>query len=94
MDEKKLGIKIKADDGVLKGIYSNNMMISHSSDEFVMDFLNIIPPQGALNARIITTPGHVKRFLKALSENISKYEKKFGEIKEATPPQTPNGFVQ
>ncbi len=81
-------INIKMDDKVLKGVYANAMGISHSKEEFVLDFLNIYPWQrtGVVTSRVITSPGHIKRIFKALEENIKKYEKKFGKIEEAKAP--------
>ncbi len=85
-------INIKADDQTLRGNYSNNLVIQHSKDEFVLDFLNIFPPQGNLAARIITGPGHMKRIAKAIEENIKLYEKNFGKIKESDQPERNIGF--
>jgi hypothetical protein len=80
-------IKIKITDEILAGKYSNLMQISHTKDEFILDFFNIVPPQGIATARIITSPGHMKRILKALQENIERYEKNFGPVNEAEPPK-------
>lgn len=85
-------IQIKADDVTAKGNYSNNMIIAHTKEEFVMDFLNVFPPQGALVARIFTSPGHAKRIVKALEDNIKKYEKQFGKIEESEAPEGDIGF--
>ena len=85
-------IQIKAKEDDLKGVYSNAMQVSHSREEFVLDFLNLVASQGTLNARIITSPGHLKRIAKALQENIQKYENAFGKIKEAAAPQNEVGF--
>ena len=52
-----------------------------------MDFLMVSPPSGSVCARIITSPGHMKRIITALQENVSNYEKKFGEIRAATEPK-------
>ncbi|MCI0514497.1 DUF3467 domain-containing protein, partial [candidate division KSB1 bacterium] len=66
-----------------EGIYSNLAIITHSSAEFVIDFTRMVPnvPKAKVYARIIMTPQHAKSFLKALEENITKYETQFGEIK-------------
>jgi hypothetical protein len=66
-----------------EGIYSNLAIITHSSAEFVIDFTRMVPnvPKAKVYARIIMTPQHAKSFLKALEENITKYESQFGEIK-------------
>jgi len=85
-------INVKFDDQIAKGQYSNNLIIHHTKDEFVLDFLNIFPPQGSLGARIITTPGHIKRMIKAIEENIKNYEKSFGTISETEEPERNIGF--
>ena len=85
-------MQIKAKDDDLKGVYSNAMQITHTREEFVLDFLNMLPPHGTLNARVITSPGHLKRIVKALQENIQKYENAFGKIEEAAAPQNEVGF--
>ncbi|MDD2696946.1 MAG: DUF3467 domain-containing protein [Candidatus Pacebacteria bacterium] len=85
-------IKVKAKDEDVKGVYSNLMQILHTKEEFVLDFFLISPPEGILSSRVIMSPGHVKRMVKALSENLTKYEEKFGKIEEASAPETPLGF--
>lgn len=79
-------INIKANDETMKGVYANNVMIAHSKEEFIFDFMNIFPPQGQLVSRVIISPGHAKRLLKALEENIKKYEGQHGSITEAQQP--------
>lgn len=81
-------IQIKATDEKLKGEYSNVMQIIHTKEEFVMDFLNVFPPTGTLNSRIIVSPGHFKRMVKAVQENLEKYESTFGKIEESEAPQS------
>jgi len=85
-------IQIKAQDEELKGKYSNLMQITHTQEEFVLDFFLVIPPQGTLTSRVIMNPGHVKRMIRALQDNIEKYEGKFGKIAEAQAPESPLGF--
>lgn len=66
-----------------EGIYSNLALITHSGAEFVFDFTRILPgvPKTKVYARIVMTPQHAKSLLKALEENIGKYESQYGEIK-------------
>ena len=91
MEEKKqLQIKVKDED--LKGAYSNLMQITHTKEEFVLDFFLASPPQGVLASRVIMNPGHVKRMIKALSENLGKYEEKFGPIEAAEGSKKEIGF--
>jgi hypothetical protein len=63
------------------------MMVSHTREEFVIDFLNLFPPQGVVNARVIVSPGHLKRMIRALRENLSRYETRHGPIIEAAAPE-------
>jgi len=84
-------IAIQADVNVAPGVYSNLMMISHRREEFVLDFLFVQPQRGpsgeavaTLRARVITTPEHTKRVLRALEDNVRRYESTFGVIQEAT----------
>jgi hypothetical protein len=82
-------INIKIEDAIMKGVYANAMGVSHSKEEFVVDFMNMYPYQraGIVTARVITSPGHMKRIYKALEENIKKYEQQFGKIEEAQAPE-------
>ncbi|HBB38498.1 MAG: hypothetical protein UV82_C0011G0074 [Candidatus Magasanikbacteria bacterium GW2011_GWD2_43_18] len=91
-DEQQKQIQIKAKDEVLEGRYANVAQINHTKEEFVVDFMNIFPPQGTLNSRIIMSPGHMKRMIRAMQENVQKYEQKFGVIKESDEPDTVYGF--
>ncbi|MFA5070002.1 MAG: DUF3467 domain-containing protein [Patescibacteria group bacterium] len=87
MNGQQQQVNIKASDEVIKGVYANNMMVAHSKEEFVMDFIHLFPPQGLLVSRVITSPGHMKRILAALADNLKKYEEKFGKIETAEAPK-------
>lgn len=93
MDKKQddFKIEIKVDDAAAGGHFANFCNISHSPDEFIVDylFINPSPPPGfgKLVSRIILTPGHAKRILMALTDNIRKYEERFGDIKAAPLPE-------
>lgn len=91
-NENKLNIEL--DEQTAEGTYSNLAIISHSSSEFVVDFVKIMPgmPKAKVKSRILMTPQHAKRLLRALSENIQKYEAHHGPIKEAEPPNIPMNF--
>lgn len=88
MEKKELQIELTPE--VAEGIYANLAVISHSSSEFVADFIRILPgmPKAHVKARIVLTPEHAKRLLFALEDNIVKYEKQFGKINVKTPPAT------
>ena len=79
--ENELNIELSAE--VAKGDYSNLAIITHSSSEFILDFIRMMPgiPKPQVSNRIIMTPEHAKRLFLALKDNISKFESQFGEIK-------------
>ena len=85
---KPVNIQIQADEAVKDGAYCNMAMIAHSPEEFVMDFIFVVPnpPYGKLRSRIVMSASHAKRFVRALQENIVRYEAQFGPIPEAPAP--------
>jgi len=85
-------IKVKAKDEDLKGNYSNLMRIFHNKEEFVLDFFFATPPEGVLTSRIIMSPSHLRRMVKALEENMDRYEKRFGKIEETEGLESDIGF--
>lgn len=87
-------INIELDEATAEGIYSNLAIINHSASEFVMDYVCIMPgtPKAKVKSRIILTPQHAKRLLKALGENINRFEQAHGEIKEFEQPNVPLSF--
>ena len=99
MDEKQKGknqLNIELSDEVAQGIYSNLAVITHSSAEFVVDFVRIMPgvPKAKVKSRIVLTPEHAKRLFSALKDNIAKYESIHGKIKstEGGNPSIPMNF--
>ncbi len=91
-------VQIKADEKDLLGQYANLALIHHTAEEFTLNFIYVFPnvAQGKLVSSIILSPGHAKRLLRALAENIGRYETQFGSIREApeTVPTPTVGFVQ
>jgi hypothetical protein len=85
MNEQEKGnhINIELKEDIAQGTYSNLAVITHSSSEFVIDFIRIMPgvPKAEVKSRIILTPEHAKRLLAALKDNISKFEAAHGPIK-------------
>ncbi|MCP5062725.1 MAG: DUF3467 domain-containing protein [Ignavibacteriae bacterium] len=81
-EQKGQQINIELGEKEAEGIYSNLAIITHSPAEFIIDFTRVVPgaPKAKVHARIITTPQHAKMLLKALQDNITKFENKFGEI--------------
>ncbi|MDD5454325.1 MAG: DUF3467 domain-containing protein [Candidatus Ratteibacteria bacterium] len=90
--EQKKEIKVTCPPHIQSGAYANNMFVMHTKEEFVMDFLMVVPPAGTVTARVIISPGHMKRVLKALQDNIARYESKFGVIQAAEEPKGKIGF--
>lgn len=87
-------INIELSEEIAQGIYSNLAVITHSSSEFVIDFVRIMPgiPKAKVNSRIILTPEHAKRLLFALKDNITKFEQLNGNIKADASPVIPMNF--
>jgi hypothetical protein len=85
-------MQVKVTDEVLKGVYANMVQVGHTPEEFVLDFMNIFPPAGMLTARVVISPGHMKRIVGALGENLKRYEEQFGKIKESSGPEQKIGF--
>ena len=83
--ENKQGqqIDINLDETTAEGVYSNMAIISHSTSEFVVDFIRIMPgvPKAKVKSRIVLTPEHAKRLLLSMQDNVAKYEAMFGEIR-------------
>jgi len=79
----KQQIQVHLEENVAEGIYANLVAMTHSASEMVLDFIRVMPgvPKAKVQSRIIMTPQNAKAFQKALSDNISKFEEKFGEIK-------------
>ncbi len=79
-------INIELSEEVAEGVYANLVMIAHSSEEFILDFIRVMPgvPKARVKSRIVVTPSHAKRLLHALAENIERFERAHGDIDEQT----------
>ena len=84
--------KIQIHDRIPGGEYANAMQVSHTKEEFLLNFLNIVPPSGRVVGKIITSPGHLKKIIRALEENLKKYEQNFGSVEEAKDLKNEIGF--
>jgi len=78
----KKEVKISFPESLRGGVYADNMFV----------FIMITPPVGSVTARVVTSPGHMKRMVSALRANLGKYESKFGKLTEAAEPPKPMGF--
>jgi Protein of unknown function (DUF3467) len=75
-------INIELTEAAAEGIYSNLVLVSHSSSEFVIDFARLLPgpPKGKVHARIVMTPQNAKSLIGTLQENMARFERSFGPI--------------
>jgi hypothetical protein len=80
-------LEIKTADEMSQGRFSNSMLVTHSPEEFIIDWLLNSPSGTHLVSRIIVSPGHVKRIISAFADNLKKYEQKFGEVTAIEPSQ-------
>lgn len=85
MENKEISnqLQIELKEDVAQGTYANLAVITHSSSEFIVDFVRVMPgvPKAGVKSRIVLAPEHAKRLLRALEENIGKYERTFGPIR-------------
>jgi hypothetical protein len=75
--------EIKITDNMPGAEYANAMQINHTKEEFQMMYFNILGISGRVVGKIITNPGHFKRMIAAMSDNLKKYEERFGAVSEA-----------
>lgn len=93
-EPEKKELQIEIDEATAQGIYSNLAFLTHSEQEFILDFIFMSPqqPKAKVRSRIITSPKHAKRFSMALLDNIKKYESRFGPIPiDNNPPSNGGG---
>jgi len=92
--KKQKSINIELDEKMAEGTYSNLAIINHSVSEFIIDFISMMPgsPKAKVKSRIILTPQHAKKFLKALNDNVNRFEKAHGTIKDYEQPAIPLNF--
>lgn len=84
-NENKQGqLNIELTEEIAEGTYANLCILTHSHSEFIADFVQIMPgtPKAKVKSRVILTPQHAKRLMRALADNIGRYEQAFGEIQE------------
>lgn len=81
---KHVELEIEVEPQVAQGLYTNLAGVAHNESEFILDFLFLQPnqPKAKVHSRIISSPIHMKRFMKALADNLRLYEEKYGEIVE------------
>jgi len=89
--KQKNQINIELKEDIAQGTYSNLAIITHSSSEFILDFVRVMPgvPKAEVKSRVILTPEHAKRLLMALQDNVEKFEKAHGKVKNIEPTSGP-----
>jgi hypothetical protein len=94
MKDQQEQINIELEESIAEGVYSNLAIINHSSSEFVLDFVSIMPglPKAKVKSRIVLTPQHAKRLIKALADNVHRFELAHGEIKDTEQAPIPLNF--
>ncbi|HEX3694190.1 MAG TPA: DUF3467 domain-containing protein [Polyangia bacterium] len=87
-------VQIDLDEGTAQGIYANLVLINHNENEFLLDFAFIQPaaPRARVRVRVISSPRHTKRLLRALELNVKRYEERYGKLEEPEAAD-PNRFV-
>jgi type III secretory pathway component EscV len=87
-------LNIEISEEIAEGSYANLAIITHSNAEFVVDFVNVMPGtlKSKVKSRVILTPMHAKRFMKALVENVERYEAANGSIADMLPVEIPMNF--
>ncbi|HRN17588.1 MAG TPA: DUF3467 domain-containing protein [Trueperaceae bacterium] len=83
-------LKLEIDKETARGRPTNGAVIAHTPDEFLLDFVLVMPgQQPVVTARLVTSPRHAKALLRSLEDNIRRYEGRFGVIPE--PPARDDG---
>ncbi len=92
--EQPSQLNIEISEEISEGVYANLAIITHSHAEFVIDFVNVMPgtPKSKVKSRIILTPFHAKRFMKAIIENVKKFEAANGTIQDMEQVELPFTF--
>ena len=87
-------LNIEISEEIAEGQYANLAIITHSHAEFVIDFVNVMPgtPKSKVKSRVILTPQHAKRFMKALTDNINRFEAANGKIQDIEEITLPMNF--
>ena len=83
MELKENQLQIELKEEIAEGTYANLAIIAHSTSEFVLDFVRMMPgvSKAKVKSRIVMTPEHAKRLALALQDNLMRYEAQFGEIR-------------
>ena len=91
-DDNKQEIQVNMPTELQGGTYANQMLVSHTPEEFILDFVLTTAPIATVNARVVISPAHAKRMIQALQESVQHYETQFGEITLLEP--IPQGVIR
>lgn len=80
-------VEVVFPDDLKRGVYANSIFVNHTNEEVILDFLIVVPPTGSVVSRVVISPSHAKRLVRALAENIKKYEELFGAVPEEIKPK-------
>jgi hypothetical protein len=82
MEQNENQLNIELSEEIAEGVYSNLAIITHSQAEFVTDFIQMMPgmPKAKVRSRVVMSPQSAKRLMRALIENVQKYEQSHGMI--------------
>lgn len=91
---KEQQLNIELSEEMSDGVYANLAIITHSFAEFVFDYVNVMPnvPKAKVKSRVIMTPQHAKRLMRALVENVKRFEAQHGTIQEQEQVSVPFNF--
>ena len=92
MANQKKELKIRIPENLQPGAYANNSLVSHTREEFILDFMMAAPPTGTVVSRVILNPAHLKRFITTLQTNLQKYEQAFGPVQAGEIPPMKMGL--
>lgn len=93
LTDEQQELQIQVPPEVQSGRYANQLFVTHTQEEFLLDFILATHPAAVLNARVIVSPSHVKRIIAALQDNIARYESIYGEIQDIVPAGKPDHIV-
>lgn len=84
-DQQGQPLNIELNEDTASGVYSNFAVITHSNTEFILDFIQVMPgvPKARVRSRIILAPQHAKRLMKALKDNVTRFESANGMIEDS-----------
>ncbi|MDQ6981518.1 MAG: DUF3467 domain-containing protein [Mariprofundus sp.] len=86
-------LQIQVPPEVQGGRYANQLFVTHTQEEFILDFILATHPAAVLNSRVLVSPSHAKRIISVLQDNITRYESVYGEIKSITPAGKPDHII-